>query len=320
MEETASKERIEEEATPAPEQESLQNVLDVVKSRLTEQQKVCGLPEAGQQGFLSYLLSCAFPFPVACMKGWEEACSYMMPLNAIWLCSWLRRRAKWRRGWSSSEGTSATSRMRKSSKASSHKGIITPSLPDLIASSIPHTELWRGNVLPEPAEGELKCTGIMLVYSQVTVAALEGSSEQLAEVIRRLQAGNGGIMEAKVVSCTEDTLGREFPDWLVAFNADVDREWPEGTEEEQAVVNAASDLNLRLIDIGNELAQMHEEERGAALSSIQAYDPPRVEVLQELLVSEGAPTLDEFLAIFDGVPDVDVESELTWPLLPPDVY
>jgi hypothetical protein len=61
---------------------------------------------------------------------------------------------------------------------------------------------------------------------------------------------------------------------------------------------------------------LHGQELKVALESISTYweSMPTVDSVLSLVPFESAPNLDDFLRLFQGPVDVDLESERVWPM------
>lgn len=173
--------------------------------------------------------------------------------------------------------------------------------------------------LSAPSSEELpSTTGLLLVYPQVSVAFLEACSRKMLTLVQELErcSGDDGstIASAKVAGCNEDSPGRVTSRWLAAFCPDSDNKWNEQMEDDESqLVETTAALGQQCLELARRLCELSEADLSNALHSIKTLEPPHVQHVVSVVASDGAPTVDEFLDIFDSPPDVEVESEKTEP-------
>mmetsp|Transcript_46010 Transcript_46010/g.73648 ORF Transcript_46010/g.73648 Transcript_46010/m.73648 type:complete len:257 (-) Transcript_46010:327-1097(-) len=171
-----------------------------------------------------------------------------------------------------------------------------------------------------------EATGIVLVYPDCTLVVLEASTRQVMDVLRKLDEV---LVEAapeeqmfgavKVLASTEDTPCAAYASFEAAYVNSATAEFYEA-EEAENLVKSTSGVNLAMLKLGSKLGSMGRGETGQALHNLMGAFPelPMMQSLMGLLVSEdGAPTLGEFLDIYDAALDIDLDSENVWPMPPP---
>ncbi|PNW88650.1 hypothetical protein CHLRE_01g038750v5 [Chlamydomonas reinhardtii] len=171
-------------------------------------------------------------------------------------------------------------------------------------------------------EGEI--TGFLLVYPLCYIHVIEGKTPQLMAVLREVlnHGADVRLAETRVVSSCEDVPGRHFNGWYVAY-------LPSGSTVESmdpldafGAVKGATDINTFLRKAGPELLAPMDPETRRKLSNVDASleDVPAQELVLSLTPTEDAPTVAEYLDIFDAPVNVDLESEQVWPMPPPLKY
>lgn len=159
-------------------------------------------------------------------------------------------------------------------------------------------------------------TGLLLVYPGCALHMIEGPNGVLMEVLRLLEADSTLSSQlsdsSKVCAATEDIPRRAYQHWTSAFVPAGTGETGDVNAEEEELVTICSDANLGLISLGT---QMTEQETTSAQMSAALADhvPPQGNLLTALM-SDGAPTLWEFLEIYDTAVEIDLESEAVWPV------
>ena len=169
-------------------------------------------------------------------------------------------------------------------------------------------------------------TGVVLVYPDCTLVVLEAGTRQVMEVLRKLdevledatpeQRMFNGV---KILASTEDIPRAAFESFEAAFVNSATAEHYEA-EEEENLVKTSSSINLAMLKLGAKLSGMGRGERDQTLGNLTGAFPqlPLMQSLMGMLrAPEGAPTLGEFLDIYDSSLDVDLESENVWPIPPP---
>mmetsp|Transcript_2170 Transcript_2170/g.7576 ORF Transcript_2170/g.7576 Transcript_2170/m.7576 type:complete len:252 (-) Transcript_2170:2771-3526(-) len=178
---------------------------------------------------------------------------------------------------------------------------------------------WEGVLRECRGESERE-TGLLLVFPNCVLHMVEGTASLLMDVCRRLEAAAPDechMRGVKVCASTEDVPSPAFLTWEACF---VNEPPVEGAEAEdpETMVDAVSDVNLGLLRLGGVLKQMARAELDGALDNLRSAYPDLTPMttLLGILATEGAPTLTEFLDIYDSAVDVDLESEKVWPLPP----
>lgn len=163
---------------------------------------------------------------------------------------------------------------------------------------------------------------MLLVYPQVSVSVVEACNGKLLNLVRELERNTseaGTSVEAvKVASWTEDNTGRLLSRWIAAFCSEAERDWTELVEEdEENVVNTATTLARQVLELGKRLCELEDADLTRALQSIKTFEPPKVQDVATLVASEGAPTVQEFLDIYDAKPAFEPEEAMSHPILTP---
>mmetsp|Transcript_12213 Transcript_12213/g.29523 ORF Transcript_12213/g.29523 Transcript_12213/m.29523 type:complete len:254 (+) Transcript_12213:211-972(+) len=169
-------------------------------------------------------------------------------------------------------------------------------------------------------------TGIVLVYPDATLVVIEASTRQVMDVLRKLdevlvEAAPEERMFARVRVCasTEDIPRAAYPGFEAAFVNSATAEQYEA-EEADNLIKSTSEVNIAMLKLGAKLGGMGRGETEQVLRNLTGAFPdlPVMQSLMGLLLAEdGAPTLAEFLDIYDAALDIDLDSENVWPLPPP---
>jgi len=180
--------------------------------------------------------------------------------------------------------------------------------------------VWEG-LLKDARGGGEKETGILLVYPHCTLCVLEAATNQLMEVLRKLESlpeEQRMCNTVKVCASTEDIPSKAYFRFMTAFiNSAVQDSYE--PEEQETLVKSVSDMNIAMLKLGALLADKSKQDLDSALDNVRSAFPetPVLQTLMGMLLAEGAPTLEEFLDIFDSTMDIDLDSENVWPMPPP---
>ncbi|GLC67795.1 hypothetical protein PLESTF_000608200 [Pleodorina starrii] len=165
-------------------------------------------------------------------------------------------------------------------------------------------------------DGEI--TGFLLVYPLCYIHVIEGKTPQLMGVLREVLTHGSELRltETRVISSCEDVPARYFNTWYAAFlpsNSSVEVMDPLDTF---GAVKSASNINAFLRKAGPELTSPQDPETRRKLSAVESSfeEVPAQEVVLSLAPTEDAPTVSEYLDIFDAPVNVDLESEQVWPM------
>ncbi|KAG2496145.1 hypothetical protein HYH03_005747 [Edaphochlamys debaryana] len=167
-------------------------------------------------------------------------------------------------------------------------------------------------------------TGFLLVYPLCYIHVIEGKTTQLMGVLREV-LGHGAdvrLGETRVVSSCEDVPGRYFNAWYAAFLASNSTAEAMDPLDAFGAVKTATDINAFLRKAGPELVTPNDVETRRKLASVESCleSVPAQELVLSLTPTEDAPTISEYLDIFDSPVNVDLESEQVWPMPPPLKY
>lgn len=168
-------------------------------------------------------------------------------------------------------------------------------------------------------EMEMDMTGLLMCYSNTFIHVLEAQTKALLAFLREVNSiapHERPFTAIRVISSTEDIPYRAFPKWSSTFIAAEDDNKPAVYADQDAIVEAASGVNLNLIKIGKSLSAMTSAEADSAVSNLAgAYiEVPVVTKCLGLVSNAGVPSLEEFLDIFDTPVDIDLDSENVWPM------
>ena len=186
-------------------------------------------------------------------------------------------------------------------------------------------EAFWTEILTAAGSGDADARCAVLAYPEATVVAVEGTTSTVGEVAKELEsahervaADKGQYTSIRVVSTTEDMAKFMLPGPGV-YASFVNSPTAEAYEElePERVFKATSAVNVAVLGLGMKLRGMSSGERELALKDISAVAPelPTLKQLMGLLKQpEGAPTLTEFLEVYDSPLDVDLDGENVWPM------
>ena len=169
-------------------------------------------------------------------------------------------------------------------------------------------------------------TGVVLVYPDCTLVVLEGMTRLIMDVLRKLDE----VLEeaepeermfgaVKVCASTEDIPRNAFTTFEAAYVNSATAEAYDA-EETENLVKTTSGVNIAMLKLGAKLGGMQRGETEQTLNNLTGAFPelPLMQSLMGLLMAEeGAPTLGEYLDIYDSALDIDLDSENVWPMPPP---
>ncbi|GFH09799.1 uncharacterized protein HaLaN_05008, partial [Haematococcus lacustris] len=187
-------------------------------------------------------------------------------------------------------------------------------------------------------------TGILLCYPTCCVHVLEAKTSVIMSILRDMLAAgsqehrlaearysrsrleSAGPSRAGVVACRgpirggvepadgEDraaSAGRRQAAHLTGHSCVLPAHTGPGR-----IVKSASELNASMRKLGGTLTDLTESELKRRLAAMDQYceDLPAPELLMSLVPAEDAPTVEEFLDIFDAPVTVELDSEKVWPM------
>ncbi|GFR39639.1 hypothetical protein Agub_g105 [Astrephomene gubernaculifera] len=171
-------------------------------------------------------------------------------------------------------------------------------------------------------DGEI--TGFLLVYPLCYIHVIEGKTPQLMAVLRDVQSQGSDLRlsETRIISSCEDVPARYFSAWYAAYMPSVSNVEAMDPLDAFGAVKSASDINGFLRKAGPELTSPNDSDTRRKLNTVESSfeDVPAQELVLSLTPTEDAPTLAEYLDIFDSPVNVDLESEQVWPMPPPLKY
>lgn len=165
-------------------------------------------------------------------------------------------------------------------------------------------------------------TGVALVYPEATLVVLEASYRGVMAAARALEESlaRAPFHSVRVCAATDD-MAVAFPAFTSTFiNAKtLDAYEP---EEEERVLKTTSGVNVAMLKLGAMLRECagdagRMETTLRTLASGFTELPTMPQLMGLLRTEEGAPTLEEFLDVYDAALDVDLDSENVWPMPPP---
>ncbi|KAL6763879.1 hypothetical protein V8C86DRAFT_2483486 [Haematococcus lacustris] len=162
-------------------------------------------------------------------------------------------------------------------------------------------------------------TGILLCYPTCCVHVLEAKTSVIMSILRDMLAAGSQehrLAEARVVASTEDIPMRCFGAWHAAFVNTATNTDNIDAADSTTIVKSASELNASMRKLGGTLTDLTESELKRRLAAMDQYceDLPAPELLMSLVPAEDAPTVEEFLDIFDAPVTVELDSEKVWPM------
>ncbi|KXZ55256.1 hypothetical protein GPECTOR_3g395 [Gonium pectorale] len=167
---------------------------------------------------------------------------------------------------------------------------------------------------------DAEITGFMLLYPLCYIHVMEGKTPQLMAVLRELLTHGSELRlgETRVISSCEDVPARYFSAWYAAFVPSASSVEAMDPLDAFGAVKSASDINNFLRKVGPELSTPQDSETKRKLNSVESSfeDVPAQELVLSLTPTEDAPTIAEYLDIFDSPVNVDLESEQVWPMPP----
>ena len=165
-------------------------------------------------------------------------------------------------------------------------------------------------------------TGIALVYPEATLVVLEASTRGVMAATRALEESlaRAPFHSVRVCASTDD-MAVAFPAFASAF-VNVKTLEAYEPEEEERVLKTTSGVNVAMLKLGAMLRECagdagRMETTLRPLASGFTELPTMPQLMGLLRTEEGAPTLEEFLDVYDAALDVDLDSENVWPMPPP---
>lgn len=117
----------------------------------------------------------------------------------------------------------------------------------------------------------------------------------------------------------DDAPGRAFPGWNTSFVNEVAKGTVEsGEQDDDALADQVSELNISLIKLGHSLQKLSKDEMSTYLKSLRSNftDLPGPEHIISLASADGAPPVREYLDIVNGPIDIELDDEKVWPMPP----
>jgi hypothetical protein len=180
--------------------------------------------------------------------------------------------------------------------------------------------LYHINLLNKLGPRRPHVTGLLVVYPTCLLHVLEAPHPVIVDLLKELHATyeSGTVMTSvRVASAREGIKSRSFKQWRVAYVDGYGAPDTADAVDPGQVVQTLWDLTLKMILVGDQLSKIAGEEKiETALKSLHTFatDIPRPELVMSVAVLEDAPTLAEYIEIYDAPLNLDVESELVWPV------
>lgn len=177
----------------------------------------------------------------------------------------------------------------------------------------------------DESSDESSVSGVALVYPDAALAVLEATARGVNAAARFVETTleRAPFHSPRVCACTDDAA-RAFQTWHppVFVNAKtLDVYEP---EEDEKLLKTTSEVNHAMLELGEKL---RADEASGGKSGVEktlktlanAFEAlPSTQTLVGLLRSpNGAPTVEEYLDVYDAALDVDLDSEKQWPMPPP---
>lgn len=165
-------------------------------------------------------------------------------------------------------------------------------------------------------------SGLLVVYPTCMMHMLEARTSTLMAILEDLNssaAKDSAIAEARILSSTEDIPTRCFSQWHCTFvNSASPADKAEACDP-SSLIKTASDVTGFMRRVGLAMEGQPAPEVDRRMASLDAYveGVPQPEVLLSLVPAEDAPTIHEYLEIFNGPVNVDLDSESVWPMPTP---
>lgn len=153
---------------------------------------------------------------------------------------------------------------------------------------------------------EARTSSLMAILRELTPSLVPSSSASQSEL---------HFLEARIVSSTEDIPSRCYSGLFSTFVNSPSTTDTMDACDSTTIVRVASDLNSFLRKVGQSLQGLTEAEVKRRLNSLESHfeSIPTPETILSLTPAEDAPTLDEYLSVFDAPVNVDLESEAVFP-------
>ncbi|GAX83696.1 hypothetical protein CEUSTIGMA_g11121.t1 [Chlamydomonas eustigma] len=162
-------------------------------------------------------------------------------------------------------------------------------------------------------------SGMLLVYPACMMHMLEGRTSTLLAYLKDVISATpseSNIAETRVISSTEDIPSRCYHGWFSSFINTVSSVDTMDPCDSTTIVKNATELNVYLRKVGQSLQGQSESEIKRRLASLDSYveGTPAPEVVLSLTPAEDAPSIPEYLDIFSGPVNVDLDVESVWPM------
>ena len=166
-------------------------------------------------------------------------------------------------------------------------------------------------------------SGLLIAWPLCSACMLEARTSSLMSILRELLPSVSSnvnpadllLVEARIVSSTEDIPSRCYSGLFSTFINSPSTTDAMDPCDSSSIVKVASDLNSFLRLTGQSLQGQTDAEVKRRLASLETYveNVPAPETILSLTPAEDAPSLEEYLSIFDSPINVDLESEATYP-------
>ncbi|KAF5836805.1 hypothetical protein DUNSADRAFT_5384 [Dunaliella salina] len=183
--------------------------------------------------------------------------------------------------------------------------------------SVEAHKTFHSKIIEKHQDGEV--SGFLLCYPWCMIHLIEARTSSLMSILRdTLNSGqqNHGMVEARVIASTEDIPSRCFEGWHAAFVSSGSHASQMDPVDSTTIVKDATEVNNFMRKVGPSLLGLSEIELRRKLYALESFfdDVPAPELVLALVPAEDAPTLDEYLDIFDVPLSIDLDSEQVWPM------
>jgi hypothetical protein len=192
----------------------------------------------------------------------------------------------------------------------------------LCCTALPHvgevpTDDFVGLEQKKIIEGLGLVTGLMLIQNGTVVNLIEGSADDVMEVLRSI-ASMPYMTTTRIVASAEDCPARCFTPWNFRV---IDHSGGDGADIKDDLVNESYGCYSRFLDIGKTLLKSkvsHGELVNALDKVVENYEDkiPKSGLVETFAHCDGIQSLKEYMELFDFPVKVQIQAERAWPIQP----
>lgn len=202
--------------------------------------------------------------------------------------------------------------------------VLVAALDSKVSSKNAIQELYEDFFAKSRPEETPDHTGMFLIFPNCFVLVIETQTKNILSFLRELSkvhVTSRRYSNMRIISSTEDIPSRVFSKWFCTFCGAPTSDKIESIPAEE-LVNKASEVNLNFIKFGKQLCLMNQPEQESALRDLRSayFEIPSTQQVMALATSTEAPSLEEFMEIYDSPIDVDLDSENVWPMQVPITF